>query len=136
MALSETSRLLRRPGFARYFATVAAARATGTMFSVAGVLLIFERTNDLALAGFVIAAPAGAATAIELQIAAGVVLAALIAGDATFERRPEHAEARPEGVLHAVRGGLVATWRIQPLRWNVAIDCVYVLAWGTLNVGF
>jgi predicted MFS family arabinose efflux permease len=246
MASSETARLLRRPGFARYFATVAAARATGTMFSVAGVLLIFERTHDLALAGFVvaaeslagavtgpflggwldivdsrrrllvldravtalalvallvlaghapnwllplvgllygiteplsagafsavlpevagpelidvanafegasinaafivgpalsglIAATAGAATAIELQLTAGVVLAALIAGDETFERRPQHAEARPEGVLHAVTQGLAATWRIQPLRWNMVIDCVYVLAWGTLIVGF
>jgi MFS family permease len=246
MASSETATLLRRPGFARYFATVAAARATGTMFSVAGVLLIFQRTHDLALAGFVvaaaslsgavtgpflggwldvvdsrrrllvldqavtalalatllvlaghapnwllplvgllygitaplsagafsavlpdiagpelldianafegasinaafivgpalsglIAATAGAATAIELQVAAGIVLAALIAGNATFERRPQHAEAQPRGVLHAVTQGLAATWRIQPLRWNMVIDGVYVLAWGTLNVGF
>ena len=48
--------LLRRPGFTRYFATVAAVRATGTMFSVAGVLLILQRTHDLTLAGVVIAA--------------------------------------------------------------------------------
>jgi hypothetical protein len=53
---SQTSQLLRRPGFARYFATVAAARATGTMFTVSGVLLILERTHDLALAGIVVAA--------------------------------------------------------------------------------
>lgn len=56
MASSETARLLRRPGFARYFAVVAASRATGTMFQVAGVLLILQRTHDLALAGTVIAA--------------------------------------------------------------------------------
>jgi len=53
---SQMSRLLRRPGFARYFSTVAAARATGTMFNVSGVLLILERTHDLTLAGLVIAA--------------------------------------------------------------------------------
>src|SRR5258708_2103566 len=56
MASSETATLLGRPGFARYFATVAAARATGTMFNVAGVLLILQRTHDLALAGIVVAA--------------------------------------------------------------------------------
>jgi MFS family permease len=53
---SQVSQLLRRPGFARYFATVAGARATGTMFTVSGVLLILERTHDLALAGIVVAA--------------------------------------------------------------------------------
>jgi predicted MFS family arabinose efflux permease len=56
MAASQMSRLLHRPGFARYFATVAAARATGTMFNVSGVLLILERTHDLTLAGVVVAA--------------------------------------------------------------------------------
>src|ERR1700756_1183715 len=56
MPSSAVMRLLRRPGFLRYSATVAAVRATGTMFSVAGVLLILQRTNDLALAGVVIAA--------------------------------------------------------------------------------
>jgi hypothetical protein len=50
------ARLLRRPGFVRYSATVAAVRATGTMFNVAGVLLVLERTHDLALAGVVAAA--------------------------------------------------------------------------------
>ncbi len=244
MASSPTTRLLRRPGFARYFATVAAARATGTMFNVAGVLLILERTHDLALAGVVvaaatlpgaftgpflgawldlaksrrrllvldrivtaaalavillcaghapnwvlpllallygatsplssgafsavlpeiagpelldvanafegasinvafiigpalaglIAAAAGAAAAVDVQIGAGVALAVLIAGDATFELRPEHDEKRPEGVLHAVKEGLSATWRIQPLRFNMIIDCFYVLAWSTLNI--
>jgi MFS family permease len=53
---SETIRLLRRPGFARYFGVVAAARATGAMFIVGGVLLVFERTRSLTLGGLVIAA--------------------------------------------------------------------------------
>lgn len=56
MATSETLQLLRRPGFARYFLTVAAAGATGTMFGVAGVLLVLERTHSLTLAGLVVAA--------------------------------------------------------------------------------
>jgi MFS family permease len=244
MAASETARLLRRPGFARYFAVVASARATGTMFTVAGVLLVLERTHDLTLGallvasatlpaalsgpflggwldvtasrrrllvldrivtaaalgallllvghspdwvvpligvlygvtaplsggGFaavlpeiagpellgiantieatsinaafivgpalsgVIAGTAGPAVAIEVQLVAGLVLAALIAADQTFELRPQRGEAAPEGVLQAVRQGLAATWRIVPLRWNTAIDIVYVLAWSTLYV--
>jgi hypothetical protein len=56
MAWTQMSRLLRKRGFKRYFATVAAARATGTMFNVSGVLLVLERTHDLTLAGIVIAA--------------------------------------------------------------------------------
>jgi predicted MFS family arabinose efflux permease len=246
VADSQLSRLLRRPGFARYFATVAATRATGTMFTVAGVLLVLDRTHDLALAGVVVAAaslpaavtgpflggwldvitsrrrllvldrvvtalaltavlllagrapnwllvaaaalfgatsplssgafsavlpevagpelldaanafegasiniafiigPAlagliaaisGAASAIEVQIAAGLVLAALIAGDETFELRPPDAPASPMRVRHAVAQGLDAMWRIKPLRWNIIIDVFYVLAWSTLNVGF
>jgi predicted MFS family arabinose efflux permease len=56
MAASQMSHLLRKPGFKRYFGTVAAARATGTMFNVSGVLLVLERTHDLTLAGIVIAA--------------------------------------------------------------------------------
>lgn len=52
----ETLQLLRRPGFARYFATVAAARATGSMFGVSGVLLVLERTHSLTLAGLMVAA--------------------------------------------------------------------------------
>jgi MFS family permease len=56
MNRSQVFQLLRRPGFVRYFATVAGARATGTMFTVSGVLLILERTHDLALAGIVVAA--------------------------------------------------------------------------------
>jgi predicted MFS family arabinose efflux permease len=244
MATSETVALLRRPGFTRYFAVVAVARATGSMFNVAGVLLIFGRTHDLALAGLVvaaatlpaavtgpflggwldvtsnrrrllvldrvlsamalgallllaghapnwllplaallygitsplsegaftsllpevagasllgianafeaaswnaafivgpalagvIAATAGAAAAVEVQLAIGLVLAVLIARDETFELRPEHAEPVPESVLHAVREGLRAIWRVVPLRWNTVIDCFYVLAWGTLSV--
>jgi predicted MFS family arabinose efflux permease len=246
VARSETSRLLRRPGFARYFAVVASSRATGTMFNVAGVLLILQRTHDLALAGTVvaatslpgaltgpflggwldvarsrrrllvldrlltagalaailalaghapnwtlplaalaygltsplssgayaavlpeiagpglldaanafeaasvnvafivgpalaggIAAAAGPAAAIEVQLVAGLVLAVLIASDATFELRPEHGEARPERVLSTVREGLAVTWRTPPLRWNIVIDLFYVLAWSTLYVSF
>ncbi len=56
MGSSETSRLARRPGFARYFTVVAAARASGTMFNVAGLLLVLERTGNLTLAGVVVAA--------------------------------------------------------------------------------
>jgi predicted MFS family arabinose efflux permease len=56
MTRSQMFELLRRPGFARYFGTVAAARATGTMFNVSGVLLVLERTHDLTLAGIVVAA--------------------------------------------------------------------------------
>jgi MFS-type transporter involved in bile tolerance (Atg22 family) len=35
---------------------VAAARATGTMFNVAGVLLVLQRTGSLVLAGITVAA--------------------------------------------------------------------------------
>jgi predicted MFS family arabinose efflux permease len=246
MASSETGRLLGRPHFRRYFATVAAARATGTMFNVAGVLLILQRTHDLTLAGLVvaaatlpgaltgpflggwldvtknrrrllvldrvvtalalvavlalaghapnwvlplagllygitsplssggfsavlpeiagtellgaanafeaasinaafivgpalagvIAATAGPASALEVQLVTGLLLAVLIASDETFELRPEHSEATPKRVMHAVAQGFAATWGIQALRWNLLIDCFYVLAWGTLNVGF
>ena len=62
MERSEVTQLLRRPGFVRYFATVAGAQATGTMFTVSGVLLILERTHDLALAGIVVAAASLPAT--------------------------------------------------------------------------
>ncbi len=246
MRSSETIRLLRRPGFTRYFATVAAARATGTMFTVAGVLLVLERTHDLALSGLVVAAAtlpaavtgpflgawldvtasrrrllvldrvmtaaglglmlvlaghasnwllplaalvygattplssgafsavlpevagpeligianafeaasvnaafivgpalagliaalAGPVAAVEVQIVTGLVLAALIVGDETFELRPHHDGPAPESVRQAVSEGLRAIWRIVPLRWNTVIDCLYVLAWGMLYVGF
>jgi MFS family permease len=240
------ARLLRRPGFVRYSATVAAVRATGIMFNVAGVLLVLERTHDLALAGIVaaaaslpgaitgpflggwldvirsrrlllvldrlltalalgaflllaghapnwvlplvaavygiasplsegafssavpevagpellgvantfeaasfnlafivgpalaglIAGAAGAAAAVEVQLVVGLLLAALIATDRTFELRPVHPDARPQSVLQAVREGLSASWLIAPLRWNLVIDCFYVFAWGTLVIGF
>ncbi|HEV2981650.1 MAG TPA: MFS transporter [Solirubrobacteraceae bacterium] len=246
MRSSEMARLLRRPGFARYSATVAAVRATGTMFEVAAVLLVLERTHSLALAGIVaaaaslpgaitgpflggwldvttsrrrllvldrlltalavaavlllaghapnwvlpiaamlygiasplsagafsaalpevagpellgaanafeaasfnlafivgpalagvIAGAAGPATAVEVPLIGGLLLAAAIARDKTFELRPVHPEARPQSVLHAVREGLAASWLIAPLRWNLVIDCVYVLAWGALIIAF
>jgi hypothetical protein len=56
MPRSDIARLLRRPGYARYFLVVASARATGTMFNVAGVLLVLQRTGSLVLAGVVVAA--------------------------------------------------------------------------------
>jgi MFS family permease len=64
MATSETLQLLRRPGYARYFAVVAGTRATGTMFIVGGPLLVIERTGSLTLAGLVVGAEtlAGAVT--------------------------------------------------------------------------
>ena len=246
MRSSETSRLLRRPGYARYFGVVATARATGSMFNVAGVLLVLERTGSLPLAGAVVAAAtlpgavtgpflgalldiahsrrrllvvdrlvtiaalvallllaghapdwllplvgvaygitsplssgafssvlpevagadlldvantfeatsvntafilgpalagviagaAGAAAAIEAQIAIGALLAVLIARDATFELRPVHGAPAPAGLRAAVADGLRSLWRIAPLRWNALTSIVYVCAWGTLNVGF
>ena len=51
MSGSDVARLLRQRGYARFFLVVAASRATGTMFNVAGVLLVLERTGSLALAG-------------------------------------------------------------------------------------
>ncbi|MBA3807698.1 MAG: MFS transporter [Solirubrobacterales bacterium] len=243
---SETSRLLRRPGYARYFTVVAAARATGTMFNVAAPLLVLERTGSLTLAGLVVAAAtlpgavtgpilgawldvtasrrrllvfdravtvaalaailvlaghaanwllpvvavlygattplsagafssvlpelagvellgiantfeatsintafivgpalagvitgaAGAAAAILVQLGAGVVLAALMAGDETFELRPADSAPAPSGVRQAVAQGLWSLWRIAPLRWNTLIGAIYVTGWGMLNVGF
>lgn len=54
--------LFRRSGYLRYFATVALSRAAGTMFNVAVVLLVLQRTSSLSLAGLTAAAgslPAG-----------------------------------------------------------------------------
>ncbi len=56
MPVSDIRLLLRRPGYGKYFAVVASSRATGTMFNVAGVLLILERTGNLVLAGVTVAA--------------------------------------------------------------------------------
>ncbi|HEX3510809.1 MAG TPA: MFS transporter [Solirubrobacteraceae bacterium] len=56
MAASETMRLLRRPAYVRYLSVLTLARAAGTMFTVSGVLLLFERTHSLSLAGAVVAA--------------------------------------------------------------------------------
>ncbi len=246
MASSETLQLLRRPGYARYFTVVAAARATGSMFGVSGVLLVLERTGDLTLAGLVVAAAtlpgaltgpflgawldiarsrrrllvldraitiaaigalialtghapdwllplvavvygitsplssggfatvlpelvgarlldvantfeatsvnaafivgpalagivagtAGAAAALEVQMAVGAVLALLIAGDRTFELRPVHEAGAHAGLRAAAGAGLRSLWRIAPLRWNTITGMIYTSAWGTLNVGF
>jgi MFS family permease len=56
MPASEISLLLRRPGYARYLSVVVASRATGTMFNVAGVLLVLQRTGSVVLAGITVAA--------------------------------------------------------------------------------
>jgi MFS family permease len=56
VAGSEITILLRRPGYARYLSVVAASRATGTMFNVAGVLLVLEWTGSVVLAGITVAA--------------------------------------------------------------------------------
>jgi MFS family permease len=88
-----------------------------------------------ALAG-VIAAGAGPAAALEVQIGAGALLAVLIAGDRTFELRPALAAPRPSGLLATVREGTRAMTRIAALRWNVLVSTFYVAGWGTLNVGF
>src|SRR5271165_3367634 len=232
MASSDIALLLRRPGFGRYYAVVAAARASGSMFSVAGVLLVLQRTGSLTLAGLVAAAATlpGAVTgpllgawldvahsrrrllvfdrlltvvaiaalivlaghapdwvlpfvglaygitsplasggfasvlpevagpglldvantleatsvniafivgpALELQIAVGIVLAVLIATDATFELRPARSSASPAGLRSAMSDGLRSLWRIALLRWNALTGMIYVAAWGTLTVGF
>lgn len=246
MASSETVQLLRRPGYARYFAVVASARATGTMFGVAGVLLVLERTGNLTLAGLVVAAAtlpgaltgpflgawldlarsrrrllvldraitiaaigalialaghapdwllplvalvygitsplssggfasvlpelvgaqlldiantfeatsvnaafivgpalagliagsAGAAAALEVQMAVGAVLALAIAGDQTFELRPPHDGTAHAGLRAAAVAGVRSLWSIAPLRWNTITGMIYTSAWGTLNVGF
>src|SRR5271165_3621725 len=246
MASSDIALLLRRPGFGRYYAVVAAARASGSMFSVAGVLLVLQRTGSLTLAGLVAAAAtlpgavtgpllgawldvahsrrrllvfdrlltvvaiaalivlaghapdwvlpfvglaygitsplasggfasvlpevagpglldvantleatsvniafivgpalaglvaglAGPAAALELQIAVGIVLAVLIATDATFELRPARSSASPAGLRSAMSDGLRSLWRIALLRWNALTGMIYVAAWGTLTVGF
>jgi predicted MFS family arabinose efflux permease len=246
MGSSDVIRLLRRPGFARYFGVVAAARATGSMFIVAVVLLVYQRTGSLTLGGLVVAAttlpcalsgpflgawldvtrsrrrllvldrlltaislvafvlaaghapnwtllliglvcgitsplsaggfasvipevagqelldvamtfeatsinlatvagPAlagviagafGPAAAVEVQVGVGLVLAALIASDPTFELRPARTHDEPTGVMHAVRGGLRALWAIRGLRFTVLAGVVYASAWGTLTIGF
>jgi MFS family permease len=246
MATSETLRLLRRPGYGRYFTIVAATRATGTMFIVGGPLLVLQRTHSLTLAGLVVAAEtlagaltgpvlgawldvtasrrrllvldravtilalaallalaghgpnwllpvvaailgattplsagafssvlpevagtellaiantfeatsintafvigpalagviagtAGAAVVFVVQIAAGIVLSALIAVDQTFELRPEHDGLAPSRIRHAIEQGLSSLWGIAPLRWNTLVGVIYVTGWGMLNVGF
>jgi MFS family permease len=114
---------------------------------VAGVQLLaiantFEATSintafivGPALAG-VIAGTVGAAAVIVVQVAAGVVLTALIAADATFELRPEHDALAPSRIRDAVEQGLSSLWRVAPLRWNTVISVIYVAGWGMLNVLF
>jgi hypothetical protein len=243
---SDVARLLRRPGYARFFLVVAASRATGTMFNVAGVLLVLQRTGSLVLAGVtvaaatlpgaltgpflgawldvtasrrrllvldrlltiaalvallllaghspdwvlpligivygltsplssgafssvlpevagaellnvantfeatsintafilgpalagVIAAGAGAAAALEVQLCAGALLAVPIAGDRTFELRPANTGQAAQRLLAAVAEGTRSLVKIAALRWNVIVGTLYVAGWGTLNVGF
>jgi MFS family permease len=56
MPASDIRLLLRRPGYGRYLLAVVASRATGEMFSVAGVLLVLQRTGSIVLAGVTVAA--------------------------------------------------------------------------------
>jgi hypothetical protein len=56
MPASDIRQLLSREGYARYLFVVIASRATGTMFNVAGVLLVLQRTGSLVLAGVTVAA--------------------------------------------------------------------------------
>lgn len=58
-----------------------------------------------------------------------------MAGDETFELRPDHGLA-PGQLRQTVAEGLSSLWRIVPLRWNALTSIVYVSAWGTLNVSF
>jgi MFS family permease len=53
---SAFSALLRRPGYRSFVLTVSASRITGTMFNVAGVLLVLDRTHSAPLAGLTAAA--------------------------------------------------------------------------------
>jgi MFS family permease len=246
MPRSELTRLMRRPGYARYFFIVAATRTTGTMFNVAGVLLVLQRTGSLVLAGLTVAAAtlpgavtgpflgawldvtrsrrrllildrslttaalaallllaghapnwvlpliavvygatsplssgafssvlpevagtellnvantfeatsintafiigpalagliaglASPALALEVQLAAGVLLALMIAGDHIFELRPPGEHERPAHLRSAVAEGMRSLLSIAPLRWNTVVSMIYVAGWGTLNVGF
>jgi MFS family permease len=88
-----------------------------------------------ALAG-VIAAAAGPAAALEVQLGVGALLAVLIAGDRTFELRPTDAAHTSQPLLAAVAEGTRSLLRIAALRWNIVVSTLYVAGWGTLNVGF
>jgi MFS family permease len=242
----DIARLLHRPGYLRYFAVVATARATGTMFNVAGVLLVLQRTGSVVLAGITVAAATlpGAITgpflgawldvaksrrrllvldrlvtlaslgtlllvaghapnwliplvavaygttsplsagafssllpeiagpelldvantfeassvnaafivgpalaglisglaspeaAIEVQMATGALLIALIVGDKIYELRPSSTGAVPQRLLAAVSDGMRSMWRIAALRSHVLASIIYVAGWGTLVVGF
>ena len=48
--------LLRRPGYRGFVTTVSASRIVGSMFNIAGVLLVLDRTGSAPLAGVVAAA--------------------------------------------------------------------------------
>lgn len=87
-----------------------------------------------ALAGL-LAGAAGAATAIELQIVVGAILALLIAGDETYELRPAH-HPQPARVRAAVADGLSSLRQIAALRWNAVAGAIYVMAWSAMVVGF
>jgi MFS family permease len=56
MPSSDINQLLHRPGYARYLLVVITSRTTGTMFDVAGVLLVLQRTGSPVLAGLTVAA--------------------------------------------------------------------------------
>jgi MFS family permease len=52
----EYTRLLRRPRYRGFVLTVALARVSSTMFNVAGVLLVFDRTGSVSITGLTAAA--------------------------------------------------------------------------------
>jgi MFS family permease len=243
---SEIGRLLRRPGYARYFFVVAAARATATMFNVAGVLLVLQRTGSLVLAGVTVAAStlpgaitgpflgawldiaksrrrllvldrvltagalaallllvghapnwsiplvavlygafaplsdgafssllpeiagpelldvantfeassintafivgpalaglisslASAAAAVETQIAIGLLLIPLIAGETIFELRPARTGEATRRLLATVSEGMRSLVGDGRLRSHALASVIAVTAWGALNVGF
>lgn len=88
-----------------------------------------------ALAG-VVAAAAGPAVALDVQIGAGALLAVVIAGDPTFELRPAGAGRSSGRLLRTVADGMRSLLEISALRWNVVVSTLYIAGWGTLNVGF
>ncbi len=89
-----------------------------------------------ALAGL-IAATAGPAAAIELQIAVGALLTALIAGDRIYELRPPLPPGRaPRRLLATVSEGMRSLMGIRALRAHVLASVIYVGAWSTLIVSF
>jgi hypothetical protein len=85
-----------------------------------------------ALAG-AIAATAGAATAVWLQAAITLLVAALIAVNPAFEA---HAGGHAEGVREALNDGLRALARSRVLRVTATASTLAAFGWGLMAVGF